>query len=836
MRTSTLLMNMSPATLLIPLLIPPTLWLSLCSLADGEGLQLVGDYYIAGLFPLHNTDAGVSGQPYLRDCKEGLSNKHGYHLLQAMRFAVEEINNNTSLNLLPGVTLGYQTYDTCSRSASTLATLDLLIQQSNGTQPGQRAVAVVGPDSSSYSFTPAAALGAYLVPQISYEASNEMLSNKVLYPAFFRTIPSDKKQVNAMIQILVKFNWTWVAILGSDNEYGLQGMQSLSEQASDYGICVAYQGVIPGYSKDTKEHMRDIVQNIIKTKVNTIVVFSSKRIVSGFFPFVIEQNVTDKVWIGTEDWSVVTLVSAIPGIQSIGTVLGVSLKYSPLSGFSDFEKRSLLMLNNSQGLNAKETLSVSCLQDTDLLTMASQNYPLLSYDIISSFNVYKAVYAIAHALHKTLGCNTGGCQHTEVEPWEVWKMLKTVRFSVRNTSVYFDENGDPPTSYDIVAWVWVGEQWTLHVVGDYSPDPPALWIDSTQVPWRTGGTVPTSVCSPQCPEGHRKLLTGQHKCCFDCMACPAGTFLNKTGTTNCQDCELDQWSVAKSEECLARTVMYLPWEHPLGIALLLLLAVTLLLTLGTALVFLLHLGTPVVKSAGGKMCLVMLLSLTVAASSALCHFGHPSKLGCLLKQPLFVCGITVCLSCITVRALQVVCIFKWSSKLPRSYETWSKSHGPEALIGMVSASVLLISVLRIVLDPSLPVYDHDFYFDKTVEECSKTMSAGAFAEMVYVVILSVLCFCLSYMGKDLPANYNEAKCVTFCLMMYMVSWVSFITFYSINREIYAVAMHVGVILVSVLGILGGYFLPKVYIILIKPQMNTTAHFQNCIQMYTMTKQ
>lgn len=233
-----------------------------------------------------------------------------------------------------------------------------------------------------------------------------------------------------MIQILVKFNWTWIALLGSDNEYGLQGMQSLSEQSSDYGICVAYQGVIPGYSEDTKERMRDIVRNIIKTKVNTIVVFSSKRKVSGFFPFVIEQNVTDKVWIGTEDWSVATLVSGIPGIRSIGTVLGVSVKYSPFSGFSDFEEQSLSILNNSQGSNVTEALGTTCLQNTNLLTMASQNYPLLNYDIISSFNVYKAVYAIAHALHKTLECNIGGCKQTEADPWQVSLCFIDCRLSV----------------------------------------------------------------------------------------------------------------------------------------------------------------------------------------------------------------------------------------------------------------------------------------------------------------------------------------------------------------------------------------------------------------------
>lgn len=98
-----------------------------------------------------------------------------------MRFAVEEINNSsTPQPLLPGVKLGYQMYDICSVPASVLATLDLLAQQSqrplelqteDDTErdgaDSQRAVAVIGPDSSSKSFTPASLLGSYLIPQVS---------------------------------------------------------------------------------------------------------------------------------------------------------------------------------------------------------------------------------------------------------------------------------------------------------------------------------------------------------------------------------------------------------------------------------------------------------------------------------------------------------------------------------------------------------------------------------------------------------------------------------------------------------------------------------------------
>uniref|UniRef100_A0A667XKW9 Taste receptor, type 1, member 1 n=1 Tax=Myripristis murdjan TaxID=586833 RepID=A0A667XKW9_9TELE len=829
-------------------------------ISKGEGLQLQGDFSIAGLFPLHYTDAPTSGMPALGSCSKGRQNKHGYHLMQAMRFAVEEINNGSgSQPLLPGVELGYQIYDICSVPASVLATLDLLDQQQQqqqgasaaGTEGdmspvsssslGQRAVAVIGPDSSSKSFTPAALLGAYLVPQISYEASNEMLSNKFLYPSFFRTIPSDKNQVTAMIQLLVRFKWTWIALLGSDNSYGLQGMQSLSQQAVHHDICIAYQGVIPKLTEDTVQVMRNMVENILTTNVNTIVVFSSKSKLSGFFPYVVERNVTGKVWIGTEDWSVASLISGIPGIHTIGTVLGVSVKYAAIPGFEDFERKSLEILEQDSGPNLQEssngTTGASCLQSADLYSFAKNSYSLEKYDITSSFNVYKAVYAVAHALHHALECDSGKCQKRTIHPWQLLPLLKQVRFTLGNTSVYFDSNGDPPTGYDIVTWVWRGTDWSLRVVGSFSPDPTELTLDAALIKWPDASkSVPLSICSPDCPAGHRKLQTGQHKCCFECLACPAATFLNKSGYTSCQPCPEEKWAPPVSEQCLNRTVLLLPWDAPLAVALLLLLALCLLMTSGCALILLLNLNTPVAKSAGGRTCLLMLAALTAAAASSLCHFGQPSGPACILKHPLFIFSFSVCLACITVRSFQVVCIFKLASKLPQAYDTWAKNHGPEFTIFLVSVTILFISVVRVALNPPQPSQDLGFYHDSIVLECSNTLSPGAGLELVYVSLLTMLCFSFSYMGKDLPANYNEAKCVTFSLMVYMISWMSFFTVYLISRGPFTTAAHVLAILSSVLAFLGGYFLPKVYIIVLKPQMNTTAHFQNCIQMYTMSKQ
>ncbi|KAK2897824.1 hypothetical protein Q8A73_014204 [Channa argus] len=773
-----------------------------------------------------------------------------------MRFAVEEINNGTGpQSLLPGVTLGYQMYDICSIPAGVLATLDLLVNQYQGTfksgaegdtdpdfENSKMAVAVIGPDSSSNTITPAALLGAYLIPQISYEASNEMLSNKFLYPSFFRTIPSDKNQVTAMIQLLIHFNWTWVALLGSDNDYGMKGMQSLSQLAPDYGICIAYQQSIPSLTANTIQKMRNIVDGILTTKVNVIVVFSSKTILSGFFPFVIERNMSKKVWIGTEDWSVATLISGIPRISTIGTVIGVSLTGVVVPGLEEFEQNTFvasMQQNDTQNVSNGTMSQDICLQSTDLYKLARKNFSLEEYDINSALNVYKAVYSVAHALHQALGCDSGECQKKRVYPWQLLACLKQVDFSLGNTSVYFDKNGDPPTGYNVVTWIWRGTVWSLRVVGSFSPDPIMFTVNDDQIEWHDTGDskpVPESICSEPCLKGQRKVLRGQHLCCFDCQACPAATFLNESEPTTCQPCQAEQWSPPSSDQCLNRTILLLAWDAPLSIALLFFLAACLLMTLGSAITLLLNLNTPVAKSAGGRTCLLMLAALTAAAMSSLCYFGKPTPLTCILKYPLFIFSFTVCLACITVRALQVVCIFKFSSKLPPAYDKWAQNRGPEITIFLVSFIPLFISIVRVSISPPRPSKDFVFYDDSIVLECSNILSPGAGMEIAYVSLLSVLCFSFSYMGKDLPANYNEAKCVTFSLMVYMISWISFFTLYLISRSPFTMAANVFAVLFSVLAFLGGYFFPKIYIILLRPQMNTTAHFKNCIQMYTMSKQ
>ncbi|KAM4014785.1 taste receptor type 1 member 1 [Anomaloglossus baeobatrachus] len=791
-----------------------------------------GDYIVGGLFTYHKADASISSTPLVDNCDRTSFNSQGYHLLQAMRFAIEEINNSSVL--LPNVTLGYELYDTCSDSANIYGTLKILSQcsapyikmRNDFTDYEMKAIALVGPASSSFAFVTASILGKFLVPQISYSASNELLSRKQIYPSFLRTIPSDKLQVEVILNLLQRFKWTWIAIVGSDDVYGRQGLQDLYYLTTDNGICVAYQGLIP-YSTD-RASVKKMIASIVQARVRVTVVFSAYFNARIFFEEVVNANMTDYVWIGSESWSVDSQIAGLPNIKSIGSVLGVSV------GQIDFPKLLDFEIAYVKSIKATKTSYYGCnqvCQYCDSFTLQNMSVPS-QFAMSASFNVYSAVYAIAHGLDELLDCKSGQCRNDTVYPWQLLEYVKKVNFTLYNQSIYFDSNGDPATGYDIVMWSWNDVTPSFRVIGSYSKVAGRLELNKAPK-WHTkDNSVPESICSKECAKGERRVQMGSHSCCFECLPCPKMAFVNKTDLYTCQSCGSQQWSPMKSETCYNRTIEYLPWTDPLSLVLLSIVTLLLLLIAAIAGIFLMNLSTPVVKSAGGKMCLLMLWTLACSCCTLYCYFGRPGVVSCMLRQPIFSVSFTVCFSCIVVHSFQIICIFKMATYMPKVYDMWVKKNGSDIFIAVSTACQVLICVIWMVVKPPQPIEDYATFPEQIILKCSETASLGSIAQVAYIGLLSMLCFTFCYMGKDLPDNYNEAKCISFSLLVYFFSWIAFFTTYIIYQGKYIAAVNVTAVLVSVMGILIGYFIPKCYVILFRPKLNTTEHFQSAIQNYT----
>ncbi|XP_072740214.1 taste receptor type 1 member 1 [Ciconia boyciana] len=818
--------------------------LCLCAAAAAAPFTSPGDYRLAGLFQMHGPAPRAAARPLVDGCDDAATFKsHGYCLSLAMRFAVEEINNSSTL--LPNVTLGYDIHDTCSEPASLHATLRALARKGGREvevlptfyhyEP--EAVAVIGPDSTRLALTTAAVLGVFLVPEISYEASLEMLSLKRFYPSFLRTIPSDRQQVKAIFLLLQHFGWTWVALLGSNNAYGRDGLDALHKLLTASDACVAYRGIIPVNKDASSPELHNLVKILMDVRVNVTVVFSNRQSARPFFEVVVQRNVTGMVWVGSEDWLLAQTIWQVPGIQSIGSVIGMSAEKTESTMLERFEswktaeESAVAERAGSTGAGGGigGSTQLDCTQrctGCHSLTAAPD-----TYDAQASFNVYSAVYAVAHGLHDLLGCTSGTCSKGTVYPWQLLQKIKQVNFTLYKSRISFDANGDIHKGYAITMWNWSGPSWAFDVIGTFSVNPDRLSVDRGKILWHTKDRqAPTSVCSEACQAGEKRLQRSHHRCCFSCVACPPGTFLNRSDLYSCQSCGVDEWAPARSEACFNRTVEFLSWSEPISWALLTPTVLLVLLTAGLAVLFALNVSTPVVKAAGGKMCFLMLGSLACACSSLFCYFGEPTRHTCLLQLPLFAISLTVFLSCVATRAFQIICIFKLNARWPALYAAWLRRRGPLLFIAASTAAQAVLCLAAEAASPSAPRRDYAASPGRVLLECAPSAAASR-AAAAYTLLLSACCFALSYAGKDLPASYNEAKCLACSLLLHLACSAAVLCTQGVLRGREAAAARLLAALCTLGALLGGYFLPRAFVVLLRPHLNAPERFQAAIQRY-----
>ena len=128
------------------------------------------DFVIGGLFPVHNSESS------------GLGN---LELLEAMLFAVDQINND--LNLLPNLTIGYNVRDSNNDAIIGFgAEIDIIAIRYDSISTAPHILGIVGPAYTSVTHPVATLLSLEInqTPLISYASSDAILSNRDLYNIF----------------------------------------------------------------------------------------------------------------------------------------------------------------------------------------------------------------------------------------------------------------------------------------------------------------------------------------------------------------------------------------------------------------------------------------------------------------------------------------------------------------------------------------------------------------------------------------------------------------------------------------------------------------------------
>ncbi|XP_067363923.1 extracellular calcium-sensing receptor-like [Channa argus] len=767
-----------------------------------------------------------------------------------MAFAIDEINKNS--NLLPNVTLGYTLYDNCGAliiglsGALSLASGQeeqfMLQENCSGTPP---VLGIVGDSYSTFSIAISHVLSLYKMPIVSYFATCSCLTDRKQFPSFFRTIPSDAFQVRAMIQILKHFGWTWVGLVVTDDDYGLNVAQSFQTGLVQSGAgCLAYLEVLPW--ENNPNEIRRIVHMIKTSTARVVMVFVHKIHIIEIMEEVVRQDVTGRQWIASEAWAAGSMIQTPRLMPYLGGTLGIAIRRGELAGLRDFLlqiRPDKIYENNivkqfwehtfQCRFDPAYSVGVLCTGEENIENVETELLDLSN--LRPEYNVYKAVYALAYALHDMLRCEPGrgpfsgnSCATLQtLEPWQLVHYLQKVNFTTSfGDQVSFDENGDVLPIYDIMNWLWlpdgtikvqhVGEVKKLAFKGE------ELTIYEDQIFWNfESRKPPRSVCSESCPPGTRMARKkGQPVCCFDCIRCSEGKISNETDSMECTSCPEDFWTSSQHDHCVPKEIVFLSYNEPLGICLT---ATSLLGTFICAVVlgiFIHHRSTPMVRANNSELSFLILVSLKLCFLCSLLFIGHPKLWTCQLRHAAFGISFVLCVSCILLKTMVVLAVFKASKPGGESTLKWFGAVQQRGTVMVLTSIQAAVCTTWLVSSSPAPYKNTQYHSDKIVYECVVGSTVGFAVLLGYIGLLAVVSFLLAFLARNLPDNFNEAKLITFSMLIFCAVWVAFVPAYVNSPGKYADAVEVFAILASSFGLLVALFGPKCYIILMRPERNT----------------
>ncbi|XP_051254217.1 extracellular calcium-sensing receptor-like isoform X2 [Dicentrarchus labrax] len=815
---------------------------------DPENPQLSkdGDIMLGGIFSFHlewkNTQDTYMHKPLPLQCTS--LNFRGFQYAQVMLFAIEEINNST--DLLPSITLGYKIYDACASIARGVRVALALANGNEGvsvpseapcTRPAQ-VQAIMGETFSSPCMAIATVIGPFHIPLISHFATCACLSDKTKYPSFLRTIPSDYYQSRALAQLVKHFGWTWVGAIRTNDDYGNNGMATFIETAQQLGICLEYS--VSVFRTDPPVKIQQII-NIIKASTSKVIVtFLSPTELYVIINELAQHNLTGYQWVGSEAWIFDSETAAVDRHHILDGAIGLSIPKAHVSGMKEFmlNVKPLNSSSNEMFTEFWETL-FSC-RFTQSKSSRGNQRECTGHEDVSGvqnsftdmslmpifYNVYKGVYAVAHTLHNILCLNKTCNRKVQLDPFMILQHIKKIEFQTKEgDEVYFNEYGDPAAKYEIINWQPTENGIVDFVtVGLYDASLPAdkqLNLQNKSLIWaQNSQQVPVSVCSEKCPPGTRKVLQkGKPICCYDCLRCAEGEISNITDSITCMRCDPEFWSNERRDACVKKEAEFLSYEEIMGA---LLTAASLFgtcLTAVVAFIFFRYRQTPIVRANNSELSFLLLFSLSLCFLCSLTFIGRPSEWSCMLRHTAFGITFVLCISCVLGKTIVVLMAFR--ATLPGS--NWMKWFGPVqqklSVLGFTLIQVI-ICILWLSISPPFPFKNFKEFKDKIILECALGSPVGFWAVLGYIGLLAMLCFILAFLARKLPDNFNEAKFITFSMLIFCAVWITFIPAYVSSPGKFSVAVEIFAILASSFGLLICIFIPKCYIILLKPEKNT----------------
>ncbi|XP_069858194.1 vomeronasal type-2 receptor 116-like [Dipodomys merriami] len=809
-----------------------------------------GDMMITGFFPLYTLGVDHSNSHASRQEENKIFMFKNYQFVLALAFAIEEINKNP--DLLHNLTLGYDIYDVECRTWTMFKNPFICLFgkykiPNYSCMRDRKSVAVLTGPSGITSDQIGTLLGLYRFPQFTFGPFDRALSDHNKFPALYQMAPKDTPIATAMVSLLLHFSWNWVGLLTSQDENGVWILVELKEEMAKNRVCVAYELVISSQDVSHIFKLMTVHNEINLSSASVLIIYGDNDSLIGLVVFIEQIFIHGKVCIMNSQWDF-TLKRRYFMLGSLHVPLIFTHHYVDVSGFTDFIKAAKPSKYPEDIFLARLWfLSFNCsASESDCVTWdncvhdASLDWlPVHIFDMTmsrESYNVYNAVYAVAQTLHTML------LHQTEIQtmdnrkekvpsPEQLHTFLKSIQFyNPTRAQIIWDEKRKLEPEYDILN-IWnFPEGLELAVrIGKFSPYAPhgnQLSLSEDMVEWAIGTTeTPVSVCSDSCGPGFRKSpQEGMAVCCFDCTPCPENEIANSTDMEQCVKCPDYQYANTHRTQCFLKTASFLAFEEPLGIALA---SMTICFSFLTALVlgmFVKYQDSAIVKANNRALSYILLISLIFCFLCSLLFLGRPNILTCILQQITFGVVFTVAVSTVLAKTVTVVLAFKATS--PGRRMRWLLVSGAPNFIIPI-CTLIQVTLCGLWLGTSPPFVDTDAHSEHghIIILCNKGSLTAFYCVLGYLGSLALASFTVAFLARNLPDTFNEAKFLTFSMLVFCSVWLTFLPVYHSATGKVMVAVEVFSILASSAGLLGCIFVPKCYSILLMPKRTSLHGFR-----------
>uniref|UniRef100_A0A8D2IY71 G-protein coupled receptors family 3 profile domain-containing protein n=1 Tax=Varanus komodoensis TaxID=61221 RepID=A0A8D2IY71_VARKO len=732
----------------------------------------------------------VCRHPIFHTHSSGLNHSHCsfvpkmYQHILALSFAVDEINGNPQI--LPNLTLGFHIlngyYIARMRYKATMGLLctyhRFVPNFSCGAQ--KKIAAVIGGLVTEASEILAIILAMYKIPQLTYGSFSPAHGDKTEFPFLYQMVPKESHQYLGVVRLFQHFGWTWIGLLAVDDDYGDKFLQSMVPLLSQNDICYAFILRLPErtYLDEYTGRLLQLVQNypvLMERKVSTFFVhgeppsWQNLRMLFLTAP-ILAWPPLEKVWISTSQWDFASLtVQKMWDIQHFHGAITFAVHSKQPPGFNTsvhtmkppWRKEDIFFQNFwEQAFHCQFNTSQIYVENRKLCT-GEERLETLSSTIFEgkmtghSYSVYNAVYAVAHAMH-TASRWSSNCG--------------------RDTGELASHNTEP---------------------------------------WQVRTVLPLSVCNDNCYPGYRrKKREGEKFCCYDCAPCPEGMMSDRKDMDACVECPKDQYPNKKQNQCIPRAVSYFSYKEPLGIIFTILSISFSLITTSVLGIFLKYKDTPIVKANNRGLTYILLISLLLCFLSSLLFIGKPEKISCLIRQTAFGTIFSVALSSLLAKTTTVVVAFM-ATKPGSRIRKWVGQKLAISVVFSGSSVQAVICVLWLSTSPPFPDINWHSAKDQIILECNEGSAVMFYCVLGYMGLLAIASFTVAFLARKLPDTFNEAKFITFSMVIFCSVWFSFVPTYLSTKGKYLVAVEIFSILSSGAGLLACIFLPKCCIIIAK---------------------